>query len=134
MNIRPIKNDEDYRNTLSAIEHLMDAEADTPDGDRLDILVTLVERYESTHFPMKLPDPIAAVSFVMEKKGLTPKDPVPYIGERDAEGGRQAAEGREKSEKKAPAWLERELRIVPAKSKSLCSRRGKRAIFLGQNP
>jgi HTH-type transcriptional regulator/antitoxin HigA len=80
MDIRPIKNDADYKAALLAIEQLMDAEADTPEGDRLDVLVTLVERYENTRFLMKLPDPIATISFVMEKKGLTPKDLVPYIG------------------------------------------------------
>jgi HTH-type transcriptional regulator/antitoxin HigA len=80
MDIRPIKNDDDYKAALSEIETLMDAESDTPEGDRLDVMVTLVERYESEHFPIDLPDPVAAISFTMERKGLTPKDLVPYIG------------------------------------------------------
>jgi HTH-type transcriptional regulator/antitoxin HigA len=58
----------------------MDAEANTPTGDRLDVLVTLIERYEMEHFPMVLPDPVAAISFEMERKGLTPKDLVSSIG------------------------------------------------------
>lgn len=81
MEIRPIKNEDDYVAALSEIEKLMDAEPDTPEGDRLDVLTTLVERYESLHFPMNLPDPVAAISFAMERRNLTPKDLVPCIGQ-----------------------------------------------------
>jgi len=80
MDIRPIKNDEDYRNALSEVDALMDAEPDTPEGDRLDIMTALVERYENEHFPIDLPDSVSAISFTMERKGLTPKDLVPCIG------------------------------------------------------
>jgi HTH-type transcriptional regulator / antitoxin HigA len=80
MEIRPIKNDADYRATLKDIESIMMAEANTPEGDRLDILVTLVEAYESKHFPMDLPDPVEAIKFRMEQQGLTPKDLTPMIG------------------------------------------------------
>ena len=83
MNIEPIKTDEDYRRTLAEIEGLMTAEQDTPDGDRLDVLATLVEAWEAQHYPVDLPDPIAAIRYHMEQKGLAPKDLVPYIGGRN---------------------------------------------------
>lgn len=80
MDIKPIRTEADYRATLREIENLMTAEAGSPEGDRLDVLVTLVEAYERVHFPMDLPDPIEAIKFVMEQKGLTPKDLEPAIG------------------------------------------------------
>ncbi len=80
MDIKPIKTDADYRATLKEIESLMLAEADTPEGERLDILVTLVEAYDKKHFPLELPDPIEAIKFHMEHMGLTPKDLEPMIG------------------------------------------------------
>ncbi|HEC13936.1 MAG TPA: transcriptional regulator [Acidiferrobacteraceae bacterium] len=80
MNIKPIKTDADYRTTLKEIESLMTAEADTPRGERLDILVTLVEAYEKNHFPMDLPDPVEAIKFRMDQLGFSPKDLVPMIG------------------------------------------------------
>ena len=83
MNIEPIKTDEDYRRTLAEIEGLMTAERDTPEGDRLDVLVTLVEAWEAQHYPVDLPDPIAAIRYHMEQSGLAPKDLAPYIGGRN---------------------------------------------------
>ena len=83
MNIEPIKTDGDYRRTLSEIEGLMTAEPDTPQGDRLDVLVTLVEAWEAQHYPIDLPDPIAAIRYHMEQNGLAPKDLAPYIGGRN---------------------------------------------------
>ena len=74
MDIRPIKTDADYRAALNDIENLMMAEPDTVEGEKLDILVTLVEAYEAKHFPMDLPDPVEAIKFEMERKGLTVKD------------------------------------------------------------
>ena len=56
MNIRPIKNDEDHRRALRRVEELMDAKPDTPEGDELDVLATLVEAYEDRHFPIDGPD------------------------------------------------------------------------------
>ena len=61
MDIRPIKSEADYRAALQEIESLMGAEPGTPEGERLDVMVTLVEAYERAHFPMDLPDPIEAV-------------------------------------------------------------------------
>lgn len=80
MDIRPIKTDTDYRAALNDIENLMMAEPDTIEGEKLDILVTLVEAYEAKHFPMDLPDPVEAIKFEMERKGLTVKDLEPMIG------------------------------------------------------
>ena len=80
MNIKPIKTDADYRAALKEIESLMMAQPDTPDGEKLDVLVTLVEAYESKHYPLDLPDPVEAIKFEMEQKGLTVKDLEPMIG------------------------------------------------------
>jgi HTH-type transcriptional regulator / antitoxin HigA len=80
MDIRPIRTDDDYRAALKEIESLMSAEFGTPEGDRLDVLATLVEAYEARHFPMDLPSPVDAIKFSMEQKGLTPKDLEPMIG------------------------------------------------------
>ena len=74
MDIKPIKTEEDYRATLHEIESLMRAAPDSPEGERLDVLVTLVEAYERHHFPLDLPDPVEAIKFVMEQRGLTVKD------------------------------------------------------------
>lgn len=83
MNIRPIKTEADYHVTLREIETLMSAEAGTEAGDRLDVLATLVEAYERTHFPMDLPDPVEAIKFRMEQQGLTVDDLVPAIGRKN---------------------------------------------------
>lgn len=80
MNIKPVRTAEDHRAALKEIESLMMAEMNTPEGDRLDILATLVEAYEAKHFPMDVADPIDAIKFTMERKGLTPKDLEPMIG------------------------------------------------------
>jgi len=80
MPIKPIRSENDYRETLRRIETLMDAEADTPAGDLLDVLVTLVESYESKTYPLEMPNPVEAIKFYMEQNGLTPKDLQPMIG------------------------------------------------------
>src|SRR6266581_3231354 len=80
MEIRPIKTKADYRAALKEIEALMAAERDTPEGERLDVLVTLVEAYERKHYPLDLPDPVEAIKFVMEQRGLSVKDLEPMIG------------------------------------------------------
>lgn len=80
MHIKPIKTDSDYRATLKEIDALMMAVPDTPEGERLDVLVTLVEAWERHHYPMALPDPVEAIRFEMERKGLTAKDLEPLIG------------------------------------------------------
>ena len=80
INIKPIRTEADYRATLREIETLMDAELDSPEGERLDVLTTLVEAWESRHYPMELPDPVEAIKFEMERRDLTVKDLEPMIG------------------------------------------------------
>jgi len=80
MDIKPIKTKSDYQAALKEIETLMAAKRRTPKGDRLEVLVTLVEAYEAKHFPLDLPDPVEAIKFAMESKGLTAKDLAPMIG------------------------------------------------------
>jgi HTH-type transcriptional regulator / antitoxin HigA len=80
MNIKPIRTKGDYKAALAAVESLMGAKARTPEGDRLEVLVTLIEGYERQHFPMDLPDAVEAIKFRMEQQGLTPKDLEPLIG------------------------------------------------------
>lgn len=80
MDIKPIKTDADYHAALQEIERLMMAEADTADGEKLDVMVTLLEAYEAKHFKLDLPDPVEAIKFEMERKGLTVKDLEPMIG------------------------------------------------------
>jgi HTH-type transcriptional regulator/antitoxin HigA len=80
MDIKPIKTRTDYRAVLKVIEGLMAAEPNTAEGDRVDVLVTLVEAYERKHFPMDLPDAVEAIKFRLEQQGLTPKALEPVIG------------------------------------------------------
>ena len=80
MDIKPIKTDADYHAALKEVESLMMAELNTSEGEKLDILVTLIEAYERKQFPLDLPDPVEAIKFEMEQKGLTVKDLEPMIG------------------------------------------------------
>jgi HTH-type transcriptional regulator / antitoxin HigA len=80
--IRPIRSQADYLASLGRVEALMDAAPDSPEGDELEILTTLIECYEDTHFPMEAPTPLGAIQFRMEQQGLTPKDLIPQIGSR----------------------------------------------------
>ena len=80
MNIKPIKTKADHRAALKEIETLMMAKLNTPEGERLDVLVTLVEAYERKHYAIELPDPVEAIKFAMEQRGLSVKDLVPMIG------------------------------------------------------
>jgi len=82
MRIRPIKTESDYRITLAEIERLMNAAPGTPAGDRLEVLTTLVEHYEAAHEPIEPPDPIEALVYHMESRGMTRRDLEPYIGSR----------------------------------------------------
>jgi len=83
MDISPIKTHRDYRRTLREIEGLMTAREGTMRGDRLDVLVTLVESWESKHYPLDLPDPVSAIKYHMEQKGLAPRDLIPFVGSRN---------------------------------------------------
>ncbi len=82
MNIKPIKNEQDYTNTLSQIENLMDAKPNTVQMDELEVLTTLVEAYEEQHYKIEAPDPIEAIKFRMEQEGLKQKDLVAIVGSK----------------------------------------------------
>lgn len=82
MNIKPIHNENDYlvakREVSAYFDH--EPEPNTPDGDRFEVLLTLVEAYEAKHYQIDPPDPVEAIKFRMEQEGLTAKDLVPMIG------------------------------------------------------
>lgn len=80
MNIKPIKTEQDYKDSILRIEELWGAKKDTPGGDELDLLITLVESYETKHYPIAPPDPIDAIKFRMEQMGMTKADMVKYLG------------------------------------------------------
>ena len=83
MEISPIRTQRDYRQALKEVETLMEARRNTPEGDHLDVLVTLIEAWEGKHYPMDMPDPIEAIKYHMEQRGLSPRDLVPFIGSRN---------------------------------------------------
>ena len=80
MEIRPIKTEDDYNSAIQRIEELWGSKRDTPEGDELDLLCTLVESYEMTHYPIAPPDPIDAILFRMEQMGMTKTDMAKYLG------------------------------------------------------
>jgi HTH-type transcriptional regulator/antitoxin HigA len=82
MDIKPIKTQADYEAALQEIEALFEAKPGTAAGDRLEILSTLVEAYEKQHYPIPTPDPIEAIRYYMESRGLTRRDLEPYVGSR----------------------------------------------------
>jgi HTH-type transcriptional regulator/antitoxin HigA len=80
MNIRPIKTEVDYNDSVKRIEALWGAKRDTPEGDEFDLLCTLVESYEMAHYPIAPPDPIDAILFRMEQMDMTKTDMAKYLG------------------------------------------------------
>ena len=80
--LRPIRTDDDHRTAVRELSAFSENEPEpgTPEGDRFEVLLTLVESYESKHFPIDLPDPVEAIKFRMEQSGLTAKDLQPMIG------------------------------------------------------
>jgi HTH-type transcriptional regulator / antitoxin HigA len=82
MTIKPIKTERDYRKALKEIDNLWDAKPNTSMGDRLDVLVTLVEAYEQKHYKVDPPDPIEAIKFRMEQLDLKPSDLAKILGGR----------------------------------------------------
>ena len=82
MDIRPIKNEDDYQRALKEIEALFDAEPGSTEEDRLEVLSTLVASYEDRHYPILPPDPIEAMLYFMESRGLTRRDLESSIGSR----------------------------------------------------
>lgn len=82
MRVKPIKTEADNKAALARIEQLWNAEPDTPEGDELEVLATLVEAFEEAHYPIAPPDPIEAIKFRMEQQGLEDKDLVKFLGTR----------------------------------------------------
>ncbi len=82
MDIRPIRNEADYDAALREIDALFDSQPGTPEEERLEVLTTLVEAHEARHYRIPPPDPIEAIEFEMERRGLAPKDLEPHIGAR----------------------------------------------------
>jgi HTH-type transcriptional regulator / antitoxin HigA len=80
--VRPIRTKRDYEAALRQVERLWGAKIGTSDGDRLDVLATLIDAYEADHYPMDPPDPIEAIQFRMEQQGLTRRDLEEIIGTR----------------------------------------------------
>ena len=80
--VKPIRSAADYRKALAEVERLWGAKGGTPEGDRLDVLATLIDAYEAEHYPLDPPDPIEAIKFRMEQQGLSRKDLEPLIGTR----------------------------------------------------
>ena len=105
MEILPLKTQRDYRRTLKQIEGLMTAKRNTPAGDRLDVLVTLVEAWEARHHPLDLPDPIAAIRYHMEQNGLA--------AERSGTLHRRAQPGLRGIEPQAAAEPQDDLAFAP---------------------
>jgi HTH-type transcriptional regulator / antitoxin HigA len=82
MDIHPIRTEAEYEAALAEIERLFEATPQTPEGDRLDVLATLVEAYEQQHYSIPTPDPIEALTYYMESRGLSRQDLEPYLGNR----------------------------------------------------
>jgi HTH-type transcriptional regulator/antitoxin HigA len=82
MKLRTIRTEADYQDALAEVSVLMTAKFGTKDGDRLDVLATLIESYEAKHFPIEAPDPINAILFMMEQKQMSRRDLEPAIGSR----------------------------------------------------
>lgn len=80
--VKPIRTQRDYAAAMKEIEGLWGSKSRTPEGDRLDVLATLVDAYEAKHYPMEPPDPIEAIKFRMEQQGLTRNDLAKILGTR----------------------------------------------------
>ncbi len=80
MDIKPIKTEKDYQKAMKRLEQIFDARPNTKEGDELDILALLIEKYEDEHYPIEAPDPIEAIKFRMEQMGYKQKDLAEIIG------------------------------------------------------
>jgi HTH-type transcriptional regulator / antitoxin HigA len=80
--VKPIKTETDYKEALAEVERVMDAKPGTVEADRLEILVTLVEAYENEHYVIPLPDPVEAIKYYLESRGLNRRDLETYLGSR----------------------------------------------------
>jgi len=111
MDIKPIKTERDYAESVKRIEELWGAKKDSPEGDEFDLLVTLVESYEMKHFPIAPPDPIDAIKFRMEQTGMTKTDLAKYLGSQSRVS--DVLGGRRKLTLKMIKSLYKELKISP---------------------
>jgi HTH-type transcriptional regulator/antitoxin HigA len=82
MNIKPIKTKKDYNDAIARMEKLWGAKSRTPEGDELDILATLIDKYEEEHFPIEAPDAVEAIKYMMEEKGIERKELEKAIGDK----------------------------------------------------
>ena len=80
MNITPIHNEKDYQNALERLEEIFDSKKGTEQGDELEILSILIDKYENENFPIGMPDPIEAIKFRMEQMGMKQKDLAEVVG------------------------------------------------------
>ncbi len=80
MNIKPVKTEQDYQFALERLEEIFDAKPNSKEGDELEILSILIEKYESKHFPIEMPDPIEAIKFRMDQLGMKQKDLAEAVG------------------------------------------------------
>ena len=84
MDIKPIRTEADHETVLKEIEKLMESQPGTPEGDRMEVLVTLVEAYEAKHFPIPMPDdPVGVLEYYMDSRRLTRFDLIPYLGSKE---------------------------------------------------
>jgi HTH-type transcriptional regulator/antitoxin HigA len=84
MEIKPIRSEVDYQAALKEIEKLIESQPGTPDGDRMDVLATLVEAYETKHFPIPEPDdPVEVLEYYMESRGISRSDLIVYLGSKE---------------------------------------------------
>jgi len=83
VDLKPIRSETDYHQAMQALATLWGAAEGSPESDQLDILATLIEKYEEQNFPMDMPDPVDAILFRMEQQGLTRKDMEPMLGTRN---------------------------------------------------
>jgi HTH-type transcriptional regulator/antitoxin HigA len=80
MNIAPIRNEKDYQKALERLEEIFDSKKGTEQGDELEILSILIDRFENENFPIGMPDPIEAIKFRMEQMGMKQKDLAEIVG------------------------------------------------------
>src|SRR5216683_7548619 len=80
--VKPIRSEADYEAALAEVERLWGVKSGTPRADRLDVLATLIDFYESEHYPIDPPDPIEAIKFRMQQQSLTRKDLEGILGTR----------------------------------------------------
>jgi HTH-type transcriptional regulator/antitoxin HigA len=84
MEIKPIRSEVDYEAALKVIETLVNSQPGTPEGDHMDVLVTLVQAYEASHYPIPEPDdPVGVLEYYMESRGLSRADLLPYLGSKE---------------------------------------------------